>query len=41
MLITNANLITCEENNRILENAALEIASDGKITRIIENFDPG
>ncbi len=41
MLITNANLITCEENNRILEDAAVEISADGSITRIIEDFDSG
>ena len=37
MLITNANLITCEESNRILPDAALEISSDGTISRVIEN----
>jgi len=36
MFIINANLITCEETNRIIANAALEIAPDGTISRIIE-----
>lgn len=36
MLITNANLITCEDTNQIITNAALEISSDGTISRIFE-----
>ena len=40
MLIKNANLITCDDNNRILFGAALMIAPDGSIDRIIEKLDP-
>lgn len=39
MLITNANIITCDDNNQILRDAALEISDDGSISRIIENFN--
>ena len=40
MLIKNANLITCDDNNRILSGAALKITPDGTIDRIIERLDP-
>jgi putative selenium metabolism protein SsnA len=40
MLIKNANLITCDDGNQILSDAALKIAPDGTIERIIDKLDP-
>lgn len=37
MIIKNCRLITCEEENRILPNAAIEIDKNGKILRIVES----
>jgi putative selenium metabolism protein SsnA len=37
MIISNANVITCDDQKRIIPNASVVIGDDGKIKSIIEN----
>ncbi len=40
MLIKNANLITCDDNNRILSGAALKISLTAPLIALLSVWDP-